>query len=129
VTEIFLDGLEFYAHHGYYTEEQSLGNRFQVDLKILAPAPQEGYHEKLGLTVDYVKVYSVVNNQMKIKFKLLETLGERIIHEIVAQFPDIDTIEVTISKFNPPISGLCKRVAVKRVWNKSHALKLDSGKH
>jgi outer membrane lipoprotein-sorting protein len=42
---------------------------------------------------------------------------------------DNATNEVTISKFNPPISGLCKRVAVKRVWNKSHALKLDSGKH
>jgi len=119
LTEIFLEGLEFYAHHGYYVEEQSLGNRFQVDLKIIAPSPKEGFDEKLNLTVDYVKVYSLVNSQMKIKFKLLETLGERIIHEILLHFEIIESIEVTISKFNPPISGLCKRVAVKSAWKKS----------
>jgi len=119
LTEIFLEGMEFYAHHGYYQEEQSLGNRFQVDLKITAPSPKEGYTEKLISTVDYVKVYSLINEQMKIKFKLLETLGERIIHEILQHFEIIETIEVTISKFNPPISGLCKRVAVKSVWKRN----------
>jgi len=118
LTEIFLEGLEFYAHHGYYVEEQSLGNRFQVDLKIVTFAPKEGYHEKLSLTVDYVKVYALINSQMKIKFKLLETLGERIIQDIVEHFQMIEKVEVTISKFNPPISGLCKRVAVKSSWEK-----------
>ena len=118
MTEIFLEGLEFYAHHGYYEEEQSLGNRFQVDLKIFTSVPEEGYHEKLSLTVDYVKVYALINEQMKIKFKLLETLGERIIQKIVKDFQMIERVEVTISKFNPPISGLCKRVAVTSTWNK-----------
>ena len=118
MTEIYLEGLEFYAHHGYYEAEQSLGNRFQVDLKISAPPPKEGIDEKIDLTVDYVKVYALVSDQMKIKFKLLETLGERITQEILFHFPIIAAIEVTISKFNPPISGLCKRVAVKSVWKK-----------
>ena len=121
MTEIFLEGLEFYAHHGYYDEEQSLGNRFQVDLTILTRAPREGYHEKLSLTVDYVRVYALINAQMKIKFKLLETLGERIIQDIVEHFQMIENVEVTISKFNPPISGLCKRVAVKSSWSKEKA--------
>jgi dihydroneopterin aldolase len=118
LTEILLEGLEFYAHHGYYEEEQSLGNRFQVDLKILTPSPKEGYQERLSLTVDYVKVYALINVQMKIKFKLLETLGERIIQDIIEHFQMIENVEVTISKFNPPISGLCKRVAVKTSWKK-----------
>jgi len=122
LTEIFLEGLEFYAHHGYYDEEQSLGNRFQVDLKISTPAPKEGYHEKLSLTVDYVQVYALINAQMKTKFKLLETLGERIIHDIVNHYQIIENVEVTISKFNPPISGLCKRVAVKSSWAKDKSL-------
>lgn len=116
MTEIFLEGLEFYAHHGFYEEEQSLGNRFQVDLKIRADVTKAGENDELNLTVDYVKVYALVNDQMKIRFKLLETLGQRIISELRQHFPKIVFIEVTISKFNPPIKGLCRRVAVSSSW-------------
>ena len=117
MTEIFLEGLEFYAHHGFYAEEQSLGNRFQVDLKIRANVEEAGENDQLDLTVDYVKVYGLIQEQMKIKFKLLETLGQRIIADVRSHFPQITFVEVTISKFNPPISGLCRRVAVTSNWH------------
>lgn len=116
MTEILLEGLEFYAHHGWYSEEQSLGNRFQVDLKICATADLAHSSDELSHTVDYVAVYKLVQRVMEIKFKLLETLGQRIISEIRAKFPQVTQVEVTISKFNPPISGLCKRVAVSSSW-------------
>lgn len=116
MTEIFLEGLEFYAHHGFYKEEQSLGNRFQVDLKIRADVSGAGENDELTLTVDYVKVYALVREQMNIRFKLLETLGQRIIADLRQHFAQIVFIEVTISKFNPPISGLCRRVAVTSLW-------------
>lgn len=116
MTEIFLEGLEFYAHHGFYAEEQSLGNRFQVDIRLRAHVEKAGETDELGLTVDYVKVYALVQEQMKIRFKLLETLGQRIIAELRQQFPQIEFLEVAISKFNPPISGLCRRVTVTSVW-------------
>jgi dihydroneopterin aldolase len=116
MTEILLEGLEFYAHHGFYAEEQSLGNRFQVDLKIRADVRKAGENDELNLTVDYVKVYALVSEQMKIRFKLLETLGQRIIQDLRQHFPQIVFMEVTISKFNPPISGLCRRVAVSSSW-------------
>lgn len=116
MTEIFLEGLEFYAHHGFYEAEQSLGNRFQVDLKIRANINLEPDTEDLNQTIDYVQVYALIKAQMHVKFKLLETLGQRIILDIRSHFQQIVSVEVTISKFNPPISGLCRRVAVTSVW-------------
>jgi dihydroneopterin aldolase len=115
-SEIVLEGLEFYAHHGVYSEEQSLGNRFQVDLKLEADVKEAGQSDQIGQTIDYVKVYGLISAQMQVKFKLLETIGQRIIQDLRTHFPQIKRVEVTVSKFNPPISGLCKRVAVTSRW-------------
>jgi dihydroneopterin aldolase len=32
--KITLEGMEFFAHHGYYQEEQKIGNKFAVDIMI-----------------------------------------------------------------------------------------------
>lgn len=116
MTEILLEGLEFYAHHGFFEAEQQLGNRFQVDLKIEANLDLAAKTDNLNQTIDYVEVYQLVQDLMKQKFQLLETLAERIIKEIRNRFPQSISITCTVSKFNPPISGLCKRVAVSRHW-------------
>ncbi len=117
MTEIFLEGLEFYARHGVYEAEQSLGNRFQVDIRLEADLKEAGDSDDLIHTIDYVMVYALISKLMQEKFKLLEALGTQIIGELVDKFPRIQNIEVTVSKFNPPISGLCKRVAVTSRWN------------
>ncbi|MDP9047534.1 MAG: dihydroneopterin aldolase, partial [Bacteroidota bacterium] len=33
-TTISLHGAEFFAYHGFYPEEQVLGNRFLVDIEV-----------------------------------------------------------------------------------------------
>jgi dihydroneopterin aldolase len=120
LSEIVLEGLEFYAHHGVFSEEQSLGNRFQVDLKLEADIHEAGQSDQINQTIDYVKVYTLISKQMMVKFKLLETIGQRIIQDLLLQFPQIKKVEVTVSKFNPPISGLCKRVAVTSRWKSDY---------
>jgi dihydroneopterin aldolase len=32
--KITLEGLEFFAFHGYYDEEQKIGNKYGVDITI-----------------------------------------------------------------------------------------------
>jgi dihydroneopterin aldolase len=118
MTEILLEGLEFYAHHGFYKEEQQLGNRFQVDIRISAQLDSASESDNLSQTIDYVEVYKLIQIQMGHKFKLLETLASRIIQDIRTKFPTVSNIECTVSKFNPPISGLCRRVAVSQTWTK-----------
>ena len=47
--KITLDGLEFFAFHGYYDEEQKIGNKFGVDITIETSLEKAGMDDKLSL--------------------------------------------------------------------------------
>jgi len=118
-TEILLQGLDFHAFHGVYPEENLLGNRFRVDIKMQVEVPFNPINEDLGHTVDYVIVYNLVKKEMDIPCKLLETLGQKICNAVAVEFPSVLSIETSISKANPAIGGLCEWVSVKTHWLKS----------
>ena len=44
--------------------------------------------------------------------KLLETVGHAIAKQALNTFKEAKTVEVQISKFNPPIGGVCKKATV-----------------
>jgi dihydroneopterin aldolase len=44
--------------------------------------------------------------------RLLENIGGRIMNVVFDSFSLITYIEISISKFNPPIGGICKRALV-----------------
>ena len=48
--KIVLSGLEFYARHGVFDEENTLGARFVVDVELFLPLPET---DVLSETVDY----------------------------------------------------------------------------
>lgn len=114
MTEISLEGIEFYAYHGYYKEEQEIGNKYSLDIKIIIDTTTA--NDELRDTIDYEKVYKIVKLEMEKKFKLLETIANNIIEEIYLKYPLIINAEVSVSKFNPPLGGICHRarVVVKR---------------
>ncbi len=61
---IALEGLEFFAYHGYHKEERKLGNKFTVDIQIEADLESAAINDSLSLTVDYVKLYAMVSTEM-----------------------------------------------------------------
>ncbi|MDB9858620.1 dihydroneopterin aldolase [Flavobacteriaceae bacterium] len=54
----------------------------------------------------------MVKKQMAIRAKLLETVGYRIIKNILEAFSGVSHVSVTVSKLNPPIGGDVKQVSV-----------------
>jgi len=44
--------------------------------------------------------------------KLLETVGHAMAENILKSFDSAISVEVKISKFNPPIGGVCKKASV-----------------
>ncbi|MCX6232285.1 MAG: dihydroneopterin aldolase [Bacteroidetes bacterium] len=102
---IKLEGMEFFAYHGCFKEEQVIGTKFKVDLTIEANVDEAAIHDDLHLTINYLSVYQMVKKQMKIKSKLLENVGKRILDELYLQFPGIIRAEVKVSKLNPPLGG------------------------
>ena len=110
--EIVLEGLEFYAYHGLYEQEQKIGNKFSVDIKILFDYTFQKGIEDLSKTVNYEKVYQSVNEEMKTPSKLLETLAGNIIEKIFITHTTITSVEVSVSKYHPPVGGRCERAKV-----------------
>jgi len=115
VGEISLEGMEFFAYHGYYDEEQKVGNKYSVDIFIRAPLSEAADSDSLSKTINYEDVYAFVSDEMQTRTRLLETVGKRIIEKAFLRYPQAVEVRINISKFNPPVGGICKRARVSLV--------------
>ena len=109
---IALEGMEFHAYHGCFAEEQVTGNTFYVDIYFDTDTSMAEDTDDLNETVNYAEVYEIIKAQMEIKSKLLENVGKRIIDAITKRFPEVETIELKVSKMNPPIGGKVDNISV-----------------
>ncbi|MBP6870682.1 MAG: dihydroneopterin aldolase [Bacteroidales bacterium] len=110
---IAIEGMEFYAYHGCFHEEQIIGTRFTVDLFMEADTTSAELTDDLSETVDYQSVYRVVSEEMAIKSKLLEHVARRILSRIGREFPQVGAARIKVSKMNPPVGGKTERVSVE----------------
>ena len=95
---IALEGMEFYAYHGVYEEEQIIGNNFVIDVYITTNYAKAVEEDDIFKTINYETVYLVVENVMRKKVKLLETLAEYIIFALKHQFNSIQEVNIKITK-------------------------------
>jgi dihydroneopterin aldolase len=102
---IKLEGMEFFAYHGCFKEEQVIGTKFIVDLNIKANLERAAIEDDLHFTINYLTVYQMVKSQMEIKSKLLENVAKRILDNLYLRFPGVIWAEVKVSKLNPPLGG------------------------
>ena len=110
---IEIEGMEFYAFHGCYKEEQIVGNRFLVDLTIETDMEKATKSDFIEDAVNYLKAYEIVKKQMKITSHILEHVAERIIDAVMDAFPSqISYVKVKVSKCNPPLGGCIQKVSV-----------------
>lgn len=111
-SEIILQGMEFFAYHGFYPEEQNIGCKYTVDLTISlnTTATQT---DQLTDTLNYEEVYSAVNDEMKKNSKLIEHVAQRIVERLKRDFPIINHITILLTKHNPPLGGEVKKVSIR----------------
>ncbi|SOE22435.1 dihydroneopterin aldolase [Spirosomataceae bacterium TFI 002] len=110
---ISLEGMEFFAYHGYYDEEQKIGNKYTIDLTIETDLSKAANTDKLSNTISYEELYEQVKQVMLQKHRLLEHVGQQIIERIQDTYPQIVNVKVAVSKHNPPIGGICERAKVE----------------
>ncbi len=109
---IALEGMEFHAYHGCFAEEQMTGNTFFVDIYFETDTEQAEESDNLADTVNYAAIYEIIKREMEVKSNLLEHIGKRIIKAIHKEFLQIESIELKISKMNPPVGGKVDNVSV-----------------
>jgi len=102
---ISLHGAEFFAYHGFYPEEQKLGNKFIIDVDVDLIPGKNLTEDDINGTINYEQLYEIVSEQMSLTKKLLETVAQNILDEIRKQFPLAKSIRVVIKKMSPPLKG------------------------
>ncbi len=107
---ISIKGMEFYAYHGCFSEEQIIGNHFSIDLEMKVNVENAEQTDNLTETVNYQAVYALVKIEMEKKSKLLEHVAHRIVTSVMLAFSEIQEISITVSKLNPPLGGKVDRV-------------------
>lgn len=104
--EILLEGLRFYGYHGVNPEEQTLGQRFVVDIVVFADLGDAGRTDEIGKTISYSDVFKAVRPIVEDqRFDLLEALAEAIATAVLGGFPLAEGITVTVRKPGVAIRG------------------------
>jgi len=108
--KILLEGMEFFAYHGCFHEEQIIGTKFVVEVELEVDTNKSEVSDHLEDTINYQTVYGLVRHEMEQKSQLIEHVCRRILNAIKNAFPGITALQVTVSKVNPPLGGKVKQV-------------------
>lgn len=110
---ISIEGMEFFAYHGCFAEEQIIGTKFRIDLFLEVNTSKAELSDELHDTVNYQQVFLLVKEEMKTKSKLLEHVGRRVLDKVKTQFPEVKSARIKIRKLNPPLGGKMDFVSVE----------------
>ena len=90
--KVELCGMRFFAHHGCFGEEKTIGNYFIVDFAAETDMTAASESDSLDDALNY-------------QINLLEHVAGRILRHFRRVFPEIASASVSISKLNPPLGG------------------------
>ncbi|MEJ6584112.1 MAG: dihydroneopterin aldolase [Crocinitomicaceae bacterium] len=109
---IEVNGIKLYAFHGCLPEEGKIGGNYVVDITITTDFTEASLNDELNKTVDYVVVNKIVKEEMAIRSKLIEHVGQRIVNRIKKEVNNVDALRVKVIKICPPINGDVNNVAI-----------------
>jgi dihydroneopterin aldolase len=110
--QIEVNGIQLYAFHGCLEEEGRIGGHYIVDVSLTTDFTSAALSDDLTQTVDYVDINRIVSEEMAIRSKLIEHVGQRISRRIYQELKAIEKLKVKITKLCPPINGDVQNVAI-----------------
>lgn len=113
MSKIILENMEFHAFHGFLEHENEIGNTFLVSISMEIDTEKAGKSDNLQDTLNYQSVYYAVRKEMKVQSKLIEHVAQRILNSVFNEFPQIQELEVKLSKLNPPLGGKVEKVSIE----------------
>lgn len=118
--KITIKGLEVFANHGVYPEENRLGQKFVVNAVLYVYTRAAGLSDDLDLSVNYGTVCHQITDFLTANtYKLIERVAEELARHILINNPLVHEIDVEIEKPGAPIGLPLETVSVKihRGWH------------
>ena len=113
---IRMEGMKFYAFHGVLPQENLVGANYYIDLRLKTDFSRAAETDELEGTVNYADIHAAVKEEMQITSQLLEHVCQRIARRIFHDFPTIETIDISLSKENPPMGACAQRIGVEAYY-------------
>lgn len=111
--QITLKNCAFFARHGVFNEEETLGQRFFVDAVLTVDGGQALDEDSIAGTVDYGEAFTVIERIVLGKRRyLIEALALEVAQALCNEFASVARAEVTIRKPNAPVQGVIDYVDV-----------------
>ena len=107
-----LNHMQFHALHGVFEQEQLIGNTYFIDLKIGADFSKACKTDQIEDTINYASVFHEVQEEMKKPCNLIEHLAENICLRLKTAFKEMQSIEIKLTKQNPPLHGQLDSVSI-----------------
>ena len=104
---IFVTGLLIHAHHGVMEHEGRVGQRFVLDLEMSVDLTAGSRSDKLADTVSYDAIVDTASKVFTTRnYKLIEAAGGAVAEAILAKFPPINAVRITVRKPHAPIAAI-----------------------
>ena len=111
---ILINGLEFYGYHGASDQEQVVGHRYLVDVRLGIDLRTPGDSDRLSETVSYARVAKrLVEVGTQEQFRLLEALAARMARLVLAEFPSVEEVTLRVQKVFPPMNAIAASVGIE----------------
>jgi dihydroneopterin aldolase len=110
---IFVEGLVLHANHGVGEDEGRIGQQFLVDLVITMSLDAASKSDKLVDTISYADLIDVTSHAFRAKrHRLVEAAAGAVMEALLAHFPQIETLRITVHKPHAPIAAVFGDVGV-----------------
>ena len=110
---IELQDVRFHAFHGVMPQEGRVGADFLVSVRVGIAFEKAMQSDDVEDTLNYAELYQLVQREMVIPSKLLEHVAGRIVKAIGKDFPDVTSIDLKLTKLNPPMGADCAGASVE----------------
>ena len=110
---IKVTGIKCNAYHGCLAEEALTGTTFITNVTLVHDFERAARYDDLELTIDYCSVALIVQQEMQLRAKLIESVGQRILGRIKQELRPTGLVTVEIEKLNAPIQGEVEKVIIE----------------
>ena len=120
-SSIFLREMHFYAYHGVFPQERTVGGEYMVSLKVNVDITAAVTHDLVDVALNYATLYDIVKKEMEQPSDLLEHVAARIGESVFRTFPQVKSLDVQVTKLNPPMGADCRGAGVElQIMNDKH---------
>ena len=111
--KMIITGVEAHGYHGFFDFERETGQPFVVDAELSVDLRESGLNDDIDNTVDYNDLATLIHNEIKgPSVKLIESLAQRIATKVLAAYPMVKEVKITVNKPRAPITVPYGSIAV-----------------